>query len=162
MIRIVAIAGLLTASLAAASAADKPVVLYEHAPWGVIRVGNPDAPMCIAGVGNQAQALTLYGMKKGSAIDVTKPEWNFTEHRGSMVLRVDDSGLGAGNAWYTGHAARIVGAKEVIYMIMSGMDVPGDGKLDVLGEDNKVIATFDITGVGAALKAWKECVDALQ
>ena len=54
---------------------------------------------------------------------------------------------------------RLGGATDVIYVIMQGIAVPGSNELEVLGDDNKVIATFDVAGLDAALKAWRACVD---
>jgi len=147
--------------LTTAHATEGATTLYEHAPWAVLRFDNPSGSMCLAGVATPEKTFSVFATKNGSAINVSMPAWRFTEHKGSMMLKVDDSGMGALNAIYSGNAGRIVGPKELIYVIMRGLDVPGSGDLEVLGEDNKVIATFDITGVGAALKVWKDCADGL-
>jgi hypothetical protein len=160
--RLVALTALIAAMLGQAHAAEKPTALYDRAPWVVNRLDIPGMPVCIGSVSRPEKGIMILGTTKASAIIINKSDWDFEEHEGPLLLKVDDSGMGAGNAVYSGDAVRIEGAKEAIYVIMLGLVVPGYGELEVMGgEDNRVIATFDIAGVGAALEAWKTCVDAL-
>lgn len=149
----------LLAALFTTQVAAQRQVLYEHKPWLVWREStNP--PICAARVLGSDSMFQLMGAKQGAGISIARVGWHFSPHKGGLLLKVDDAGMGtASDAIYDGQVVKLWGATEVIYVIMHGIDVPGGTQMEVLGDDRKVIATFDITGFDAALKAWKTCVD---
>jgi hypothetical protein len=161
MRRTIAPVAMLAAMTAGANAAQDVTVLYAADPWVVVRYDNPTGSSCLAVVGRPDNGFSFIATKAVSAISVSMSGRNFPEHSGSLMLIVDDSGMGTQNAIYSGNSARIAGLREFIYVILSGLNVPGFGKLDVLDDKNKVMATFNIAGIGSALKAWKDCADAL-
>jgi hypothetical protein len=161
MRRLLQLAALLVPLAATTAIATGPTV-YATKPWLVWRETGVSIPFCVARLENAPGLFQLMGAKQGAGLSVAMPTWNFSRHTGSLMLIVDDAGMGTSrDAVYEGPVIQLRGPTDAIYLIMRGIDVPGGDKLEVRGDRPDIVATFDIPGYDPALKAWKACVDGL-
>jgi hypothetical protein len=140
--------------------AQAPEILYEKAPWAIAKVSDFGVTTCQARVLRDGRQLfQVVGMSDLAFIGVAAQGWTFAKHSGWLTLKVGVSAIRMDGALYDGNFVRVAAKVEAIYNIMLMINRPGD--LEVLGEDDALLATFPFTGMAEAMEVWKTCVDGL-
>ncbi len=146
-------------AVATTTVAAEPVLLYRQDPWIVFRGEAAGNPICDARMTTD-ETFEILGNLANSVIRARRPAWHFEPRRGSVELRVGpDRKLSFGEWQYQGQYVALVAPTDVVDAITSGLEIPGNPPLEMLDETGTVIATFDIKGLGDALKAWRSCLD---
>lgn len=141
----VAVTTAVVMTIVTSAVAATPEMLYEKAPWAVARVTDLGFTTCQARVLTDGSHLfQVVGTPDLAFIGVGAQDWNFARHNGWLTLKVGISASKMDGALYDGNFVRIAAKVEAIYGIMLMINRPGD--LDVLDENDKLLATFPFTG----------------
>lgn len=140
--------------------AQAPEILYDKAPWAVARVSDSGITTCQARIVPDGRHLfQVVGMADLAFIGVGAQDWHFDRHNGWLTLKVGISASKMNGALYDGNFVRIAAKVDAIYNIMLMINRPAD--LEVLGENDQLLATFPFKGMPEAMQVWKTCVDGL-
>jgi hypothetical protein len=135
-------------------------MLYEKAPWAVAKVVEPGLTTCQARIlANGSGQFQVVGTSGLAFIVVGARNWNFARHNGWLTLKVGISASKMNGALYDGNSVGIAAKVDAIYGIMQMINRPGD--LEVLDENEALLATFPFTGMAEAMDVWKACIDGL-
>jgi hypothetical protein len=147
-------------ALVSPAASETPVMLYEKAPWAVAKVVESGLTTCQARILSDGSRLfQVVGTSGLAFIGVGAQAWNFPRHNGWLTLKVGISASKMNGALYDGNFVRIAAPVDAIYGIMQTVNRPGD--LEVLGDNDVLLATFPFGGMVEAMEVWRACIDGL-